>query len=78
MKIYDIIFLRLLDYVCALKKWEAKFMSTLVEKLKVKPAIKSKFNDEFQHYLKKQCLKTTFNGLELETFSWYKKMLGLM
>ncbi len=53
-------------------------MSTLVEKLKVKPTIKSKFNDEFQHYLKKQCLKTTFNGLELETFSWYKKMLGLM
>ncbi|HIQ88349.1 TPA: hypothetical protein IAA68_00815 [Candidatus Galligastranaerophilus faecipullorum] len=53
-------------------------MSTLVEKLKVKPVIKSKFNDEFQHYLKKQCLKTTFNGLELETFSWYKKMLGLM
>ncbi|HIS73567.1 TPA: hypothetical protein IAA86_00940 [Candidatus Galligastranaerophilus intestinavium] len=53
-------------------------MSTLVEKLKGKPAIKSKFNDEFQHYLKKQCLKTTFNGLELETFSWYKKMLGLM
>ena len=55
-----------------------KMMSTLVEKLKVKPTIKSKFNDEFQHYLKKQCLKTTFNGLELETFSWYKKMLGLM
>ena len=40
--------------------------------------VKSKFNDEFQHYLKKQCLKTTFNGLELETFSWYKKMLGLV
>ena len=53
-------------------------MSTLVEKLKVKPSIKSKFDGEFQHYLKKQCLKTTFNGLELETFSWYKKMLGLM
>ncbi len=52
-------------------------MSTLVEKWN-KPVIKSKFNDEFQHYLKKQCLKTTFNGNELETFSWYKKMLGLM
>ena len=39
---------------------------------------KSKFNDEFETYLKKQCLKTTFNGLELETFSWYKKMLGLV
>ena len=69
---------KVVRYVCALKKWEAKIMSTLVEKLKVKPVIKSKFNDEFQHYLKKQCLKTTFNGLELETFSWYKKMLGLM
>lgn len=39
---------------------------------------KSKFNDEFDGYLKRQCLKTTFNGLEIETFSWYKKMLGLM
>ncbi len=39
--------------------------------------IKSKFNDEFENYLKDQCLKTTFNGLELETFSWYKKVLGL-
>lgn len=38
---------------------------------------KSKFSDEFDSYLKKQCLKTTFNGVELETFSWYKKMLGL-
>ncbi len=38
---------------------------------------KSKFNDEFEKYLKKQCLKTTFNGVELETFTWYKKVLGL-
>lgn len=40
--------------------------------------MKSKFNDEFEKYLKSQCLKTTFNGLELETFSWYRKMLGLV
>ncbi len=53
-------------------------MTTLAEKLKVKSPIKSKFEDEFQTYLKAQCLKTTFNGIELETFSWYKKMLGLM
>ena len=54
-------------------------MSTLVkENTKVKRDVKSRFENEFQHYLKKQCLKTTFNGLELETFSWYKKMLGLM
>lgn len=39
---------------------------------------KSKFNDEFEDYLKKQCLKTTFNGVELETFTWYKKVLGLV
>lgn len=38
----------------------------------------SKFNDEFDNYLKRQCLKTTFNGLEIETFSWYKKVLGLL
>jgi len=44
----------------------------------VKEIVKTKFNDEFDKYLKSQCLKTTFNGLEMETFSWYKKMLGLI
>ena len=39
---------------------------------------KVKFNDEFDSYLKRQCLTTTFNGLEIETFSWYKKVLGLL
>ena len=39
---------------------------------------KSKFNDEFEKYLERLCLKTTINGLELETFSWYKKMLVLV
>lgn len=39
---------------------------------------KSKFNEEFDSYLKRQCLTTTFNGLEIETFSWYKKVLGLL
>ena len=34
--------------------------------------------NEFENYLKNQCLKTTFNGLEIETFSWYKKVLGLI
>lgn len=38
----------------------------------------SSFNDEFDNYLKKQCIKTTFNGTELESFSWYKKVLGLV
>ncbi len=53
-------------------------MSTLVNETVKMPKVKSKFNDEFEHYLKNQCLKTTFNGLELETFSWYKKVLGLI
>ena len=48
------------------------------EKITMKTGkVKSKFNDEFETYLKQQCLKTTFNGIELETFSWYKKVLGL-
>ncbi len=53
-------------------------MSISAQKTQVQAPVKSKFNEEFQHYLKKQCLKTTFNGLELETFSWYKKVLGLV
>ncbi len=52
-------------------------MSTKTASTEVKE-VKSRFNDEFENYLKRQCLKTTFNGLELETFSWYKKMLGLV
>ncbi len=39
--------------------------------------ITSKFTEEFEKYLKKQSLKTTFNGSDIETFSWYKKMLGI-
>ena len=53
-------------------------MSLATQKKEVESALKTKFNEEFQRYLKKQCLKTTFNGLELETFSWYKKVLGLV
>ena len=37
-----------------------------------------RFNDEFENYLKKQQVKTTFNGSEVESFSWYKKALGLV
>ncbi len=40
-------------------------------------AITSKFSEEFEKYLKKQSLRTTFNGNDIETFSWYKKMLGI-
>lgn len=53
-------------------------MVNLTRELAVeKTTVNSKFNDEFDKYLKRQCLKTTFNGIEIETFSWYKKMLGL-
>lgn len=45
---------------------------------KTEQKVKSKFSDEFDSYLKRQCLTTTFNGLEIETFSWYKKVLGLL
>lgn len=52
-------------------------MSLSTEKPQAQTSVKTKFNEEFAHYLKKQCLRTTFNGLELETFGWYKKVLGL-
>ncbi len=52
-----------------------------VENMKViskdSKTVKSAFNDEFENYLKKQQVKTTFNGLEVESFSWYRKALGL-
>ena len=37
----------------------------------------SRFTEEFEKYLKKQALKATFNGCDIETFSWYKKALGI-
>lgn len=53
-------------------------MSILVTDASKTVQKKSKFNDEFENYLKKQYVKTTFNGLELETFTWYRKVLGLV
>ena len=52
-------------------------MAKLVSAKEVKK-VKSPFADEFENYLKKQCAKTTFNGAKLESFSWYKKVLGLI
>ena len=52
-------------------------MVTAIADKKIKKT-KAKFNDEFESYLKNQCAKTTFNGSEIESFSWYKKVLGLM
>ena len=52
-------------------------MSKLVLDFKAeKPQMKSKFTEEFEQYLKKQCIKTTFNGLDLDNFTWSKKILG--
>ena len=53
-------------------------MSMLTTKVTKEKMTKSKFNDEFENYLKKQQIKTTFNGTELESFSWYRKALGLV
>ncbi len=52
-------------------------MSNAAELTKNTTNITSKFTEEFERYLKKQALKTTFNGCDIETFSWYKKMLGI-
>lgn len=42
-----------------------------------KTSVKSQFTEEFEKYLKKQALNATFNGCDIETFSWYKKALGI-
>lgn len=34
-------------------------------------------NEEFERYLIEQRTMTTFNGIEVAEFSWYKKVLGL-
>jgi len=52
-------------------------MSTSTELIKSSSSITCKFTEEFEKYLKKQSLKTTFNGCDIETFSWYKKALGI-
>lgn len=53
-------------------------MTVSTKEQNVQTPVKATLNDEFQRYLKKQTLKTTFNGFELETFGWYKKVLGLV
>lgn len=53
-------------------------MVSLAKNLDTKK-VKSKFSDEFDSYLKRQCMKTTFNGVELdESFTWYRRLLGLL
>ena len=48
-----------------------------VTSIETKKKTKSTFKDEFENYLKKQQVKTTFNGSDIESFSWYRKALGL-
>ena len=43
----------------------------------IEEQVKAAKKDEFEEYLKNQCMKTTFNGIEIESFGWYKKMLGM-
>ncbi len=52
-------------------------MSNAVSEVKETSKVSSKFTEEFEKYLQKQSLKATFNGCDIETFSWYKKMLGI-
>lgn len=34
-------------------------------------------NEEFEKYISEQRTSTTFNGMEVAEFSWYKRVLGL-
>ena len=51
-------------------------MSNLLDRKADKKALKHK-NDEFEKYLSEQRSRTTFNGIEVAAFSWYKRLLGL-
>jgi len=48
-------------------------MATLVEK---KKETYSLTNEDFEKYLTDQKSNATFNGIEVEEFAWYKKLLG--
>jgi len=53
---------------------EALKMVMLTEKNK---ETTSTANEEFEKYLIDQRTSTTFNGIEVAEFSWYKRILGL-
>jgi hypothetical protein len=52
-------------------------MVTTVERKEKKEVLQKSKKDDFEKYLNQQCLKTTFNGIEVAEFSWYKKVLGI-
>ena len=35
------------------------------------------FKEEFEQYLRKQRVNTTYNGIELNTFGWHKELFGI-
>lgn len=51
--------------------------SNITDSLRLRNQLKCQYQDDFNKYLKRQCVRTTFNGLEIESFSWYRKVLGL-
>jgi len=50
-------------------------MVALTDKGKENPSVT--VNEEFEKYLMEQRTSTTFNGIEVAEFSWYKRLLGL-
>ena len=64
------------EYIPEKSKGEGS-MVTLAERNRVKKEVFPKPVDDFEKYLKQQRLKTTFNGIEVAEFSWYKKLLGM-
>ena len=54
---------------------EALKMVALIEKNKESSFVTA--NNEFEKYLIEQRTCTTFNGIEVAEFSWYKRFLGL-
>ena len=62
------------SYMCVTKIGDLR-MKLISKEVKT---VKSSFNEDFEDYLKRQQLRTTFNGMELKSFSWYRKALGLV
>ena len=52
-------------------------LSNVSDSLRQRSQLKCQYQEDFNKYLKRQCVRTTFNGLEIESFSWYCKVLGL-
>jgi len=51
-------------------------MVILVDKFAEKETTLPQVNEDFDNFITKQLVKTTFNGIEVAPFSWYKKFLS--